>query len=335
MRLAAVVVVMVLALGVPTGSRAPLDTLPALSALPAHLITRLQEPGTVVRTRSGTHLVLDPRAHTVYAIDPNGQDMRRLLEVGHEPGHVLQPSALAISGDDIFAVLDRPNNLQRIQYFDTSGLLIGGFFLPISGTPRMVVGDRVIAGASALTFTGRTFLVNEPAWGSLLAELDTTGRVVRHVGQLRRASNEADPELRWALNAGVPLDDPKGGFVFVFQTGVPAFRKYDASGRLVFERHIEGPELDELVQSLPTTWPRSGGTTRPIVPALVRTAALDERGQLWVSLQTPFTYVYDATGEKIRVVQFRAAGPSLPTSFFFPRPGRVLTGPEGYEFATD
>jgi len=334
MRLAAVVVVMVLGLPMVAGSRAGLDTLSALSALPAHLITRLQEPGTVVRTRSGAHLVLDPRAHTVYAIDEDGRDMRRLLEVGHEPGHVFQPAALAISRDDIFAVLDRPNNLQRIQYFDTSGLLLGGFFLPISGTPRLVVGDRVVAGASALTFTGKTFLVNEPAWGSLLAELDTTGRVVRHVGQLR-AANEADAQLRWALNAGLPLHDPKGGFIFVFQTGVPVFRKYDANGRLVFERHIEGPELDGLVQALPTAWPRSGSTTRPVVPALVRTAALDDRGYLWVSLRTPFTYVYDPAGEKVRVVQFRAAGPAMPVSFFFPRPGRVLTGPEGYEFASD
>ena len=333
MRLAAVVV-MVLGLPMVAGSRAGLDTLSALSALPAHLITRLQEPGTVVRTRSGAHLVLDPRAHTVYAIDEDGRDMRRLLEVGHEPGHVFQPAALAISRDDIFAVLDRPNNLQRIQYFDTSGLLLGGFFLPISGTPRLVVGDRVVAGASALTFTGKTFLVNEPAGGSLLAELDTTGRVVRHVGQLR-AATEADAQLRWALNAGLPLHDPKGGFIFVFQTGVPVFRKYDANGRLVFERHIEGPELDGLVQALPTVWPRSGSTTRPVVPALVRTAALDDRGYLWVSLRTPFTYVYDPAGEKVRVVQFRAAGPAMPISFFFPGPGRVLTGPEGYEFASD
>ena len=46
------------------------------------------------------------------------------------------------------------------------------------------------------------------------------------------------------MNVGLPLGAPGGGFYFVFMAGVPMFRKYDAHGRLLFERHIEGPELD-------------------------------------------------------------------------------------------
>jgi len=42
---------------------------------------------------------------------------------------------------------------------------------------------------------------------------------------------------------------------FVFAAGVPVFRKYDARGHFLFERHIEGPEIDEYLQNLPTRWP--------------------------------------------------------------------------------
>ena len=30
------------------------------------------------------------------------------------------------------------------------------------------------------------------------------------------------------------------------------FRKYDAGGKLVFERHIEGPEVDPFMSQMPT-----------------------------------------------------------------------------------
>ena len=104
---------------------------------------------------------------------------------------------------------------------------------------------------------------------------------------------------------------PHGDVYYVFRAGVPAFRKYAPSGQLLFERHIEGPELDAAIQQLPTTWPRSrseSGRELPLVPPMVRAAAVDSAGNLWVSLAVPFTYVYSPQGDRIRVVQFRAAG---------------------------
>ena len=46
----------------------------------------------------------------------------------------------------------------------------------------------------------------------------------------------------------------------------------------------------------------------PLVAPTVRTAAVDRSGRLWVSFVLPFSYVYDAAGEKVRTVQFRGAG---------------------------
>ena len=95
----------------------------------------------------------------------------------------------------------------------------------------------------------------------------------------------------------------------MFQTGTPVFRKYDAKGELLYERHIEGLEIDDQVRTLPTVWrARNPGDDRqPIAIPLVRTAAVDRLGRLWISLVVPFTYVYER-GDKVRTVQFEGAG---------------------------
>jgi hypothetical protein len=112
------------------------------------------------------------------------------------------------------------------------------------------------------------------------------------------------------------------------------FRKYDAAGKLVFERHIEGREIDDFVASQPTTWPTRRVEERevPFVQPIVRTAAVDPQGQLWISLIVPYAYVYDTHGDKARTVQFSAAGIISPTSLFFTRGGHILVTPGCYEF---
>jgi hypothetical protein len=46
----------------------------------------------------------------------------------------------------------------------------------------------------------------------------------------------------------------------------------------------------------------------------------------------PFTYVYDADGEKTRVVQFYGPGIIAPTSLSFARGGQLLATPGCYVF---
>jgi hypothetical protein len=194
----------------------------------------------------------------------------------------------------------------------------------------------VLSGLGALEYDGRTVLVNQPEMGALFTEYATDGRILRTFGNLRPTGHEDDRALHLALNAGVPLANPRGGYYFVFLAGIPAFRKYDAGGRLIFERHIEGIEVDPHVQSLPTTWPRQrldDGTVFPIVPPGVRAAGVDRSGNLWVSLVTPYTYVYDTDGDKQRTVQFRGAGIISPRALFFTTNGQVLVAPGCYAFS--
>jgi hypothetical protein len=137
-----------------------------------------------------------------------------------------------------------------------------------------------------------------------------------------------------AMNAGLPLADPTGGYYFVFMTGRPAFRKFDATGKLLFERLVQGVELDAFLDAQPTQWPRRVIQDRevPFVAPVVRAAAVSPSGELWISLAVPYTYVYDAQGDKTRTLQFRAAGVVGPTSLAFTRRGTVLVTPGCYEF---
>ena len=308
-----------------------IEVLEAIDGLPAGVMSRFQEPVGFVQANSGEYLVLDRRAHTVFVIDRLHASVRKLLQVGFEGGSLLQPGVLALSQDDVFAVSDAVNTLERIQYFTTSGTFMGGFYLKSKPRPRLVAGPIILNGVGSLTFTGTTFLLNTPEDGALISELGLDGHVIRRIGTLRKTGHESDPEVHVGLNVGVPLADPAGGYLFVFRSGVPMFRRYDADGVLVAERHIEGVELDAAIGRLPTEWRRSPGSL-PVIEPLIRAAALDPTGRLWVSLgSAPVTYVYGKDGEKQRVVQFRKSGIVAPNTFFFTK-DRLLVTPGCLEF---
>jgi hypothetical protein len=188
-----------------------------------------------------------------------------------------------------------------------------------------------------LEIAGRTIVVSQPETGGLLTEYALNGDPLRSIGVLRRTGQEREPDVHLALNSGFPLVNPLGGFYFVFHSGAPLFRKYDQRGALVFERHVEGAEVDPFVATLPTVWPRrkvGPDAELPLVVSNVRAATVDPEGSLWIVLANGFGYVYDADGEKIRVVRFTAAGPLLPSSLHFAGPNRLLVTPGCFEFNT-
>ena len=168
----------------------------------------------------------------------------------------------------------------------------------------------------------------------MITEYAVDGQPRRSFGELRRTGHENDLNVHLALNSGLVVSNPAGGFYFVFLSGVPQFRKYDENGRLVFERHIEDAELDRFVQMLPTTWKRQKTEDGeiPLVLPSVLAAAADRRGNLWISTAVGVTFVYDGNGEKRRAVQFRAAGTLAPTAMSFTSGGRLLVTPGCYAF---
>ncbi|HET9705116.1 MAG TPA: hypothetical protein VFP85_13830 [Vicinamibacterales bacterium] len=309
------------------------EVLKAVGSFAPHVVGLFREPIGFKRTANGDYYVFDRRGHTVYAVSPDGATATKLVQIGAEEGRLIEPSAFDVAVNGSFAVADAPNARERVQIFDAAGVRTGGFILPGRGASRVVLGQLALNGVATLSYNGKSLLMSHPETGWLLTEYGSLGTPIRSIGQLRKTGHEADRDLHFALNSGIPIADPAGGFYFVFIAGQPAFRKYDAKGDLVFERVIQGREIDPVIAAIPDRWPRRAAGELPLVAPAVRTAAVDRSGRLWVSFVLPYTYIYDGIGEKIRTVQFRGAGIIAPSSLWFDTDGRVLVTPGCYEFA--
>ena len=323
--------------GGPNPQRSPgtLETLGSIGGLPPETCNTFRDPVGLQQVPSGVYYVFDKRAHAVYSVDADRRTLRKVVDIGGEEGRVLEPTAFDVAPNGTFAVSDAPRGQERLQVFDPTGKWIAGFFLPGRAETRVSIGGLAIGGVSTLAFLGNGIALNQPETGSLITEYGLSGTPVRSIGTLRATGLENDRQLHLAMNTGVPLPHPEGGYYFVFVAGIPVFRRYDTKGQLLFERLMQGRELDPIIEQMPKKWPRRtvGGAELPLVVPTVRTAAVDSAGSLWVSFVTPFTYVFDAGGEKTRTVQFRAAGVVPPSSLSFTPKGRILVTPGCYEFA--
>ena len=303
-----------------------------MNALPPHVVGLFRDPIGFKQTANSDYYVFDRRGHTVYSVDEAGKAARKLVQIGAEEGRLIEPSAFDVAINGSFVVADAPNGRERIQFFDAAGVRTGGFLLAGRGASRVVLGPLSLNGVGTLSFNGRSLLMSHPETGWLFTEYSLIGTATRSIGRLRRTGHEGDRDLHLALNSGIPLRDPKGGFYFVFMAGAPMLRKYDEQGELVYERVIQGREIDPVIAAIPDRWPRRSESELPLVAPTVRTAAVDRSGQLWVSFVLPYTYVYDVNGEKSRTVQFRAGGIVAPSSLWFNDRGRILVTPGCYEF---
>jgi hypothetical protein len=308
------------------------ETLRSVGSLPAHIAGRFESLTVCRQAADGTFFVFDRRSHTVFGVPPSAEAPLELVSVGAERGRILQPYAFDLASDATFAIADAPMDRGRVQIFHSTGASLGGFALPDRAI-SLVIDGVVISGVASLVYSGSSVLMSRPENGALITEYALDGRTIRSFGELRPTGHEQERDLHLALNSGIIAANPQGGFYFVFATGVPTIRKYDRAGQLVLERHIEGVELDEYMRTRPTSWPRRTGSGElPVMRPAIRAAAADASGNLWVSLDVPYSYVYDRRGEKQRIVQFHGAGIIAPTNLSFTSAGRILVTPGCYLF---
>ena len=322
-------------LGGHADARLQVEVLRSTGGLPPHVVGLFEEPLAFQQAPGGAYYVFDRRGHTVFSVGSDKKSAFKLVEIGPELGRILQPRGFDTSTTGSFVVADAPRGVERVQIFGAGGIRRTGFTLPArQRTAAIHIGPLVLGGIASIRFAEPNLLISHPESGTLFTEYSASGYALRSFGRLRATGQEQDRAVHLALNVGIPLVSPMGGYFYVFLGGRPMFQRYDRDGRLLFERHIEGPEIDRYLAALPDRW-----TTRriedrevPLVAPAIRTAAIDNTGALWVSLMEPFTYVYDAQGDKSRTVQFRGAGLISPTSLFFTQDGRLLVTPGCYEF---
>jgi len=310
------------------------ERLIAARALPPEVAGRFRDLADLQEAPDGGYYAFDRRAHAVHRINAAWTASAPIVSIGQAKGELLQPSAFDAAGD-LFAVSDAPFGVDRIQVFFKDGTMLGAFQPRVRSLPRVTIGAAVMNGAGSLTMAGESVLIGEPDSGWLVSRYSVEGALEQSFGRLRATGHENDPDVHMGLNTGFPLAAADGGYWFVFQAGVPLLRKYDAAGTLQFERHIEGAELDPVVQALPDNWPRrqiADDRELPLILPNVQAAAVAPDGSVWIALSIPYVYVFDASGEKTRVVQLEGAGTISPSSLAFTRAGRLLVTPGGYEF---
>lgn len=309
------------------------DTLVPVQSVPPEIAGRFRDPRGFQQSASGEYFVFDRRAHAVWGLDPRLEGAFLIVDIGSEPGRILDPTAFAVAPDGSFVVADAPRGMARIQAFTPAGFRTAGFFVDQAARPRITIDNTVMSGIGTMQFTGTSVLLSQPENGALVSEYMLTGKPMRSVGTLRATGHEPDHDVHIALNSGIPLLASSGALYYVFQAGLPVFRKYDSAGHLIYERQIQGREIDELVPTLPSSWPRNPiDGELPLVRPTVRAAAVDRDDRLWVAFEAGFTYVFDPDGDKVRVVRFRGAGAVSPTTMFFGPGGRLLVTPGLHEF---
>ena len=188
------------------------DVLRSAGAVPAHVAGRFREPTGFQQSSSGQYFIFDRRGHTVYGLDEQQASSWEIIQIGAESGRIIDPTAFAVEPNGTFVVADAPNGRERIQIFTPVGFRVGGFLLPGRMRPRVVLENFVLNGIGSLQYTGRSILMSQPDTGGLITEYTLSGIPNRTIGNLRRTRHEDDREVHLALNSGIPLVDPSGGF---------------------------------------------------------------------------------------------------------------------------
>jgi len=202
-----------LTLGPAASGGARVEVLQSTGGLPAHVAGQFQEPVAFQQIPGGDSFVFDRRAHAVYRVDAAATDARKIVEIGFEEGRILQPGAFDLEPEGSFVVADAPNGRERIQIFRPDGVKIGGFDLPGRTAARITIGSLVLNGVGSLDYTGRSVLINQPETGALITEYTLSGRAVRTIGRPRPTGHENERDIHLALNTGLPLAHPAGGFL--------------------------------------------------------------------------------------------------------------------------
>jgi hypothetical protein len=300
------------------------DVLNSVGGLPADVVGRFREPMGFARVPNGPYYVFDRRGHSVHTVDSHDPKVRTLVEIGEE-GRPLTRARSTGHRRPPGSPTRRRASACRCSALPASG----GFTRP----GRIAARVARVAGVERRwqpRLHRQVHLLSEPDTGWLLTEYTNQGAPIRSMGRLRPTGHEADGEVHLALNAGLALPEPSGGFFFVFLAGAPAIRKYSASGALLFERAIQGRELDGLLAACPSGGRAGRWAIVAPLAACRPTAAVDPEGRLWVSfvLLTPTS----TTKEKLRTIQFRPPASSPPAAWRFLRRSRAVT-PGCYEFA--
>jgi peroxiredoxin len=247
-----------------------------------------------VATYEGKYFLTDIDNNRLLVINNNMGVEREFGRIGSAPGRLFHPGYLDISGDGTVFVEDGGN--ERIVKFDQKGHYAGEF--------------RVNAFQGMAVDTQNQLYLGQPEEGNLITVYSSTGTKLRSFGQLKKyseiygeANRDKDVLYRTALNR-VRLATDRDGNLYVGFMIVPLIQKYSPDGTLVFERRLEGPEIDRLSEAIH----KRRYIATKVDGVDVRIIALDPvidpaNGNIMVPLVDGSVYVADREGNKLSLLR--------------------------------
>ena len=298
----------------PSRRRGDRRSLKSVAALPAHVAGQFEQLTACQQTAERRLFRLrSPRAFRLHrAAEPRaGAEAHRDRRRGRARA-ATRPRSIS-RGDDTFVVADAPGGRPRIQIFTTSGSTIGGFYLQGRAVPRVTLRQPG-AERHRRDRVHRQVALRESARARRADRRVQRRRADRCARSARcaRPATRPTPTSTWRSTPADRLANPRPAAST--SSSLPACRSSASttpSGRLVFERHIEGTELDEFIQGAAHHLEarRTGDGEIPLVLPSVYAAAADAAGQsVDLARRSDSRTSTTPAGEKRRTVQFRAAG---------------------------
>ena len=248
-----------------------------------------------VDSHKNLYVVSERSRNSVLVINERSEIQKVISGIGSEPGRLFRPGHLDVASDGVVYVQDGGN--ERVQSFDLEGRYLGGF----ATTQYM----GFAAGAGGEVYLG------QPEKGALVTVYSRDGKVLRSFGKPKTMSEvygaeyAGDNEVyRNAINR-VRLTTEDDGSILVSFALAPLLQKYSREGNLIFERRLEGPEIDRLTRGILND--TGGNLVMSIDGFPERIMSLEavsvSGGEINVILTDGSVYVADREGRKVNVIR--------------------------------
>jgi hypothetical protein len=254
-----------------------------------------------VAAYQGKYILSDFKGHRILVVGDNMQVEKEFGRIGSGPGRLFHPGSLDVAGDGTIYVQDGGN--ERIVKFTSDGHHLGD--LPLSDFAGFAVGPR------------NELYLGQPEEGHLITVYSSSGKKLRSLGQLKKFSEIYGPEFaekdlpyKTAFNR-VRLSTDADGNIYVSFMLTPLLQKYSPAGELLFERRLEGPEIDRLMAAIQKQ--KYIGTMSDGADA--RIVALDpviepSSGNILVPLVDGSIYLADRDGKRLNFLRPQAMQPT-------------------------